>query len=366
MKKPIRVLHTEWSDGWGGQEIRIINEMLAIREKGIEVFLACRNHATIKEKAHKHNIKTFILPFNGSYDLQTIWQLYKIIKKYHIDIVNTHSGKDTWTGGLAAKLAHVKFIRTRHLSNKINPLRLNFINELADFIFTTGESVKAAMVQNNRINPKKIISIPTGIDETIFDPKRYDRVKEKEILGLGKDEIAIGIIAVLRKFKRHDLFIEAANQLIKKHHNLKFFIAGDGPKKEELHQLVRTLNLNKHIRFLGHVNEPAKILAALDIFILTSDSNEGVPQSVMQALLMDKKVIATDAGSTKDLHHDNNFLLIKTHSVKAIIQAVESLLKNPDQLNLQRNIIIDRFSQSVMVQNIIKVYKQLCFEKIMR
>ncbi|WP_331775633.1 glycosyltransferase family 4 protein [Sulfurospirillum sp. 1612] len=363
MKKSIRVLHTEWSDGWGGQEIRIINEMLAIREKGIEVFLACRDHAKIKEKAQEHNIQTFILPFNGSYDLQTIWKLYKIIKKHHIDIINTHSGKDTWTGGLAAKLAHVKFIRTRHLSNRINPSRLNFINELADFIFTTGESVKTAMIQNNRIKPEKILSIPTGIDERIFDPKKYDAVKEREILGIEKDEIAIGIIAVLRKFKRHDLFIKAAKQLIKKHNNLKFFIAGDGPKNDELHQLVKTLNLENHIRFLGHVKEPAKILAALDIFVLTSDSNEGVPQSVMQALLMHKKVIATNAGSTKDLYHENNFLLIKTNDLQAIIQAIESLLKNPNQLNLQRNIIIDHFSKNVMAKNIIEVYKQLCAEK---
>lgn len=363
MKKPIRVLHTEWSDGWGGQEIRIINEMLAIREKGIEVFLACRDRAKIKEKTQEHNIKTFILPFKGSYDLQTIWQLYKIIKKHHIDIVNTHSGKDTWTGGIAAKLADAKFIRTRHLSNKINPSRLNFINELADFIFTTGESVKAAMIQNNRIKPEKISSVPTGIDERIFDPKRYDAVKEREILGIEKNEIAIGIIAVLRKFKRHDFFIEAANQLIKKHNNLKFFIAGDGPKKEELHQLVKTLNLDNHIRFLGHVKEPAKILAALDIFVLTSDSNEGVPQSVMQALLMDKKVIATDAGSTKDLYHDNNFLLIKPNDLQAIIQAIESLLETGNPLNLRRKIIVDHFSKNVMVKNIIKVYEALCTKK---
>ena len=52
MAKVIKVLHTEWSDGWGGQEIRIINEMIAVREQGVEVFLACRDCATIKQKAN--------------------------------------------------------------------------------------------------------------------------------------------------------------------------------------------------------------------------------------------------------------------------------------------------------------------------
>jgi len=164
MNKVIKVLHTEWSDGWGGQEIRIINEMIAVREQGIEVFLACTDHAQIKQKALDNNIKVFTLPFRGNADFKTLFGIKNIIKSNQIDIVNTHSGKDTWVGGLAAKLAGVKFIRTRHLSNPINPSRTNFINELADYIFTTGETVRADMINNNRIKPEKIQSIPTGID----------------------------------------------------------------------------------------------------------------------------------------------------------------------------------------------------------
>ena len=112
MNKTIRVLHTEWSNGWGGQEIRIINEMLAVREQGVEVFLACREHAVIHQKAEAQGIPVFCLPFKGNTDLITLFTLRKIICQHHIDIVNTHSGKDTWVGGFAAKLAGAKFIRT--------------------------------------------------------------------------------------------------------------------------------------------------------------------------------------------------------------------------------------------------------------
>ncbi len=357
--KKLKILHTEWSDGWGGQEIRIINEMLAIRDNHIEVYLACREHAKIKQKALEHNFKVFSLPFKGSYDLQTILKLKKIIQENNIDIINTHSGKDTWVGGLAAKLTRIKFIRTRHLSNTINPSRFNFINELADFIFTTGESVKETMIKRNRINPQKIISIPTGIDVTIFEPMNYNRMNERNALGIQKGEIAIGIIAVLRKFKRHDLFLQAASELVKKYSNLKFIIAGDGPQKERLHTLVQKLHLEKNVKFLGHVDEPAKVLSALDIFALTSDSNEGVPQSVMQALLMKKNVIATNSGSTSDLYHNNNFLLIDTNSLVDIVTAMESLIENPNQLNIQRDFIVDNFSKEIMVKKIITCYHKM-------
>ncbi|MBT3298962.1 WalR protein, partial [archaeon] len=81
MNRAIKVLHTEWSDGWGGQEIRIINEMIAVREQGLEVFLACRSHSIIRKKALENNIQVFILPFRGNADFKTLFALKGLIKK---------------------------------------------------------------------------------------------------------------------------------------------------------------------------------------------------------------------------------------------------------------------------------------------
>ena len=309
MDKLIRVLHTEWSDGWGGQEIRIINEMKIMRLNGVEVFLACRELSIIKEKALENNIHVFTLPFKGNGDLKTLLSLKKIIQFNSIDIVNTHSGKDTWIGGLAAKFSGVKFIRTRHLSHKINPSRLNFINELADFIITTGEDVRCDMIKNNRIKESNILSIPTGIDESFYNPKKYQRQECRKKFNLHNDEIVIGILAVLRQFKRHDLFLKMCKVLKEKNPNKKliFLIAGDGPQKENIQNLITQFNLSSSVRLLGHVVNTPELISALDILVLSSDSKEGVPQSVMQGLFMNKQVVATDAGSTKDLIHNDNF-----------------------------------------------------------
>lgn len=355
----IKVLHTEWSDGWGGQEIRIINEMIAVREKGVDVFLACRDNSEIKDKAIENNIKVFILPFRGNMDFKTMFSLIKIVKEYKINIINTHSGKDTWVGGIAAKLAGVKFIRTRHLSNIINSSRFNFINELADYIFTTGESVRDNMIKCNRINPNKILSIPTGIDDELFNPVKYSYFSSRKFYGFQDDEIVIGIVAVLRMFKRHDLFLKSAKELMikSKDKKLKFVIAGDGPQRIELEKLVDILGIKDNVCFLGHINDVAKLLSAIDIFVLSSDSKEGVPQSVMQALLMNKKVIATNVGSTNDLYEDNNFRLIKPNNIEDIVNGIEESFLE-DNKNT-RDFIIEKFSKKVMVKKILNVYNKL-------
>jgi len=360
MNKVIKVLHTEWSDGWGGQEIRIINEMIAVREQGIEVFLACRDHAIIKQKALENNIKVFILPFRGNADFKTLFSLRKIIKEHSIDIINTHSGKDTWVGGLAAKLAGSKFIRTRHLSNRIRSSRTNFINELADYIFTTGESVRANMIRFNRIKPEKIQSIPTGIDADLFDPDKYNKQVCRKLCNIKNNEIAIGMVAVLRQFKRHDLFLQMAKALIERYpeKNLTFLIAGDGPQKENIIAWIDELDLAVNVKLLGHVNQVPELLSALDIFVLSSDSKEGVPQSVMQALLMNKTVVSTDSGSTKDLFHQNNFQIVEVSSVNALVNGVIYYLEQGKTKDT-REFIVSNFSKTVMTKKIMNIYQEL-------
>ena len=365
MNKKIKVLHTEWSDGWGGQEIRIINEMIALREQGVEVFLACTNHAQIKQKALDNGIKVFLLPFRGNADFKTLFSIKKIIQENQIDIVNTHSGKDTWVGGLAAKLAGVKFIRTRHLSNPIKPSRSNFINELADYIFTTGEGVRLDMINNNRIKPEKIQSIPTGIDADIYDQDNFDRKACRDLFQFQDDQIVIGIIAVLRQFKRHDRFLNMVRNLIDNNteKNIHFVMAGGGPQQENLASMINDLELQDNVSMLGHVSNVPELLQALDIFVLTSDSGEGVPQSVMQALLMKTAVVSTDAGSTKDLYNENSFILIDKDSQDELNEACNKLVNSRDlrnqYANNSRNYALDNFSKVRMTEKIMKVYSIL-------
>ena len=365
MKKKIRVLHTEWSDGWGGQEIRIINEMIALREQGIEVFLVCTNHAQIKQKALDNNIKVFTLPFRGNADFKTLFGIKKIIQENQIDIVNTHSGKDTWVGGLASKLAGVKFIRTRHLSNPIKSSRSNFINELADYVFTTGESVRLDMINNNRIKPEKIQSIPTGIDADIYDSNNFNRQNCRDLFQFKDDQIVIGIIAVMRLFKRHDRFLNMVRNVIDNNpeKNIHFVMAGDGPQREKLANMINDLDLQSYVSMLGHVSNVPELLQALDVFVLTSDSGEGVPQSVMQALLMQTAVVSTNAGSTRDLYHDDNFILIDKDSQEKLNAACNQLVNNQDLRNQyasnSRSYILDNFSKVRMTEKIMKVYSSL-------
>ena len=365
MKKLIKVLHTEWSDGWGGQEIRIINEMLLMQELGFEVFLACREHSKIKKKAEENNLQVYIFPFKGNLDIKTLNKLRRFIVKNNINILNSHSSKDTWVGGFAAKFAGIKFIRTRHLSIPINKSRLNFINELADYIFTTGESVRLDMINSNRINPMIIESIPTGIDSSKFNPINFNYEKCRALFNLDSKDIVIGMISVLRRFKRHDRFIEMARNAIEINPNktLKFVIAGDGPQRESIISLISKYNLSENFLLLGHIEKVPELLKALDVFILASDSGEGVSQSLMQALMMETATVSTNVGSTSDLYLDNNFYMIDSDSQEQLNKACNELIVNENlrqsYQKKSRRYVVENFSNEKMLEKICRAYNYL-------
>ncbi len=360
--KPIKILHTEWADGWGGQELRILNEMLGVRERKMQVAIACTSHSNISQYAKQHGIEVFHLPFSGNLDLKTLWGLIKIIRDHQFDIVNTHSGKDTWVGGLAAKLCGKKFIRTRHLGYRINPSLLNFINELADYIMTTGEHIRQSMIKYNRIKADKIASIPTGIDENIFDPKRFNKSEARKALGLKVRNPVIGTVANLRQAKRLDLFLQAAAQILQTHPKVQFVIGGQGPVQAKLKAQATALGIEQHITWPGFTDDPASFMAAFDIYMLTSD-DEGVPQAVMQSLMMQLPTIATSAGSTRDLLHQDNFRLIDCGDVTAMVNNARELLDDKKlrtyYATRSRDWVVAHFSKSVMIDKVVAVYEKV-------
>ncbi|QKF62458.1 glycosyltransferase, family 1 [Campylobacter mucosalis] len=358
----IKVIHTEWSDGWGGQEIRTISESLALKEKyGVNIIIACRSNAKIATKAKEAGLDVVFFDFKGAFDVKSIFALAKFIKQNNINILNSHSGKDTWIGGLAAKIAGIKFIRTRHLSNAISSSRLNFINELADFIITTGENVKDAMIKNNRINPQKILSIPTGVDDTKFRSELYDKNESLKKFGLENGKIYIGMLSVLRAIKRHDIFLKIALNLHEKYPNALFVIVGSGPQEQNIRDFIKNNNMQEYVKMLGHQENTAMFLKAIDIYMMISE-NEGVPQSLMQALLMQKASIATNVGSVSNLYDGKNFKLVDFDEIK-IQNELENLLQNSNEREIleqnAREFVKNNFTKDIMAKKIYQIYTNL-------
>ena len=100
MSNKLHIVHTEASQGWGGQEIRIINESQGMIARGHKVSLLAPREAKICNAARDAGISVIEMPFEKK-SFKNIFTIRKWLLKNRPDVVNTHSSIDSWLVGLA-------------------------------------------------------------------------------------------------------------------------------------------------------------------------------------------------------------------------------------------------------------------------
>jgi glycosyltransferase involved in cell wall biosynthesis len=237
-----------------------------------------------------------------------------------------------------------------------NPATRWLYERVASRIVTTGEALKRQLVEVNGFDGARIDSVPTGVDTERFRPG--DRAAARAALGLPADKALVGIVATLRSWKGHRFLIDAVARLPESVH---LVIVGDGPMRETLEAQVAKLGLAPRTRFAGNQADVVPWLQALDVFALPSYANEGVPQALVQAMLVGLPCITTTAGSISELaSHEATALVVPQQNAHALAAALERLIGDPD---LRRRLgeaarahCAARFSENAMLDRMEAIY----------
>jgi glycosyltransferase involved in cell wall biosynthesis len=344
--------------GWGGQEIRIVQESIGMSRRGHRPIIAAPHESSIFTKAKEAGIRTIAAGFNKRNPV-SILKMSRIIAREAPDILNTHSSSDSWVASLAARLSNsgVKIIRTRHLSTPISKTIISrFIYETApDAVMTTGEEIRNAMIHGNNYDGSKIFSVPTGVDTVRFDPSAVQP-------SLSCEGLSAGMIGVLRSWKGHKYFLAAIPEILAKIPSIHFYIAGDGPQRDNIVAMIDDLGLTQNVTMLGHRDDIPEVIASLDIIVHPSYANEGVPQSALQAFAMEKPVVASNVGAIPEVVMDGKTgLLIEPLRPDLIAQAVIRLCHDEalrvDLAREARRLVLDKYSLGHMLDKIESIYK---------
>lgn len=337
--------------------------------RGHKVVIACQPGSGILARALEQGIPSEEVVIRGSYDVRAVRDLFRLIRKHRITVVNTHSGKDTWVGSFAARLAGTALlVRTRHLSVPISQNPLNFIHRMSDGIITTGVAIRDRLVRNNGIDPERIVSIATGVPVGRFDPDLHDRPVLKKRFGLSEDSLVVTMVAVLRSMKRHDLFVRAAALLKNSFPKVRFLVVGEGPARESIERLIREEGVEDIVILAGYRQDIPEIFSFSDVAVLTSDRFEGVPQSLSQAMAMGKAVVAAPVGSIPELVQDGvTGLLAETGSAESFAGAIGTLVAD-EQLRKElgekaRAHIRAAYTDDIMAEKTIAFYRHLLERK---
>ena len=330
--KALSIVHTENSCGWGGQEIRILTEARGFLDRGHRVTLIAPAEAPIAPAAERMGIPLARLDIRSK-RLAPLLALRRWLGDHRaeIDVVNTHSSTDSWLTALAcASLpSPPPIVRTRHVSTTIRnrPTTRWLYTRATAHIVTAGEALKRQLAHDNAIPLAHMTSIPTGIDLARFVPG--DAASARTRLGLS-ERPTLGIVSTLRDWKGHDDLFEALARDRAGWREWNVIVVGDGPHRPKLDRHLAALDLAHRIRFVGQQDDVVPWLQALDLFVLPSWGEEGVPQAIMQAMACGIAVVSTTTGAITEAVDDRvTGLIVAPRDVAALGAALATLRDDP-------------------------------------
>lgn len=301
-------------------------------------------------------------------DLMTLSQLYQLFCRHRPEVVHCHSSKAGILGRLAARLAGVPVkVFTVHgwsfyaPENQLLRKFYVWLEKLAArwgdaLIFVSEADSRAASAEG--IASKINLTIHNGLPLRTKQDKRQSR----RLLNLPEHRLIIGTVGRLSTVK-NPLYVLEVLAVLAADTDFLFIWVGDGPMAEAALRKAEELGIGEHCRFVGYQEDPAPWLAAMDIFVLFSRF-EGLPLVIIEAMQQGVPVVAHDVGGIGEMISNGiNGFLVQPGDQAAAVTRLREISESPalaTELGRQgRELALAKFSQEIMLEKYMAVYKDL-------
>lgn len=272
-------------------------------------------------------------------DLAAVLELRSLLRGLQPDLVHTHSSKAGILGRIAAFLAGVPaVVHTFHgfgFHPRQHPLKRGFFvllekfcARLADVLVFVSRANMATAKEAGIGRERQYRLIRSGVRLSNY-PSKADRAAVRAGLGLSPSDTVVLSIGNAKPQKNPGHFIEAAARISGKAPAARFVFVGGGSDLERLKAEAAARGLGGVCLFPGWRDDTADLLAASDIFALTS-LWEGLPRSLVEALRTGLPAVCYATDGVADILKDGvNGLLVPQGDLDAFCAALGSLVSDP-------------------------------------
>lgn len=277
------------------------------------------------------------------HDILALIELIRVVRAFRPEIVETHTAKAGMLGRLAALLARRQrpiVIHTYHghvLRGYFGPLKTGVFRSIERALGRISDrliGVSAATVEELvalKVAPReKFAVVPLGLDLDPFlvldlDPNGSFR----EEIGASSDEVLFTYTGRLVPIKRPELMLRSLARAREGGAAARVAVVGDGLLRPQLEDLARSLGCSGAVDFLGYRRDLARIAAASDAALLTSD-NEGTPVALIEAAAAGRPAVATDVGGVPDIVVEGAGLLAPAGDEAALANRIARIAAEPE------------------------------------
>lgn len=320
---PLTLAHVDAEMGFSGGEVQVFLLMEGLRARGHRCLLVAARESRAAAEAKTRGFDVVPVRLRGDLDVAAVFELGGVLRQLKPDVVHLHTGRATWLGGLAAKVARCPAITTRRMDRTVKRgWRTRLVYErLTRKVAAISPSVAKSLVDGG-VDPARIEIVPSTIDPARVAPKRGREATRAE-LGVDERTPLFVVLASLVHRKGIDVLIDACQKLADRGIACACHIAGDGPERGALERRATERGVSGHVRFLGARDDVGDLLAACDAFVLPA-RREGLGVSALEAMAAGRAVVASRVGGLAEAVVDGGTgLLVPSEDVSALAAALE-------------------------------------------
>jgi glycosyltransferase involved in cell wall biosynthesis len=354
----------------GGAEMVVVEH---VRHAGpnVETFVCAINESgwALKE-SERLGARTFVLGKRGG-RIRAIRRLASLMRSEGVHVANGHNpsgGFYATTAGRWARLPAI--VRTEHSirhpgrhSSVYGSVMEPVLTAMTDRVICVCEAVRRSQIDRMSWAAKRLTVVPNGISAA---PADYSREAARETLGLPPDASVALSVASLTPAKAQHVLLDAFARAAQSVPSARLFIAGDGPLRPALEGQTQRLGLGGRAHLLGVRNDVPLLLAAADVFVLSSE-REGLSISVLEAMRAGKAAVVTDVGGNGEaVEHGVTGLVVPPANPSALGEALVALLSDPAKARAWGAAARRRWEETFTAEHMVRVTEELYRSELSR
>jgi len=247
-------------------------------------------------------------------------------------------------------------------------LKRSVVNRLmlrsCDRLIGCGRAVRQALIDNEGLPKSRVEVIYNGVDlKMLSQPSAGARERIRSELGYAATDFVAVLVARLHELKDHQTALRAVDQARQQIPGLRLLLAGDGDQRAAIEQTIQVRGLEQTVTMAGTRNDVADLLAASDVFLLSSIS-EGIPLTVIEAMAARRPVVSTSVGGLPELvEHGVTGFLASSGDDTSIATFLIELYRRPDlrkdMANVAAQRAVEKFSLDSMLNGYRNVYREV-------
>ncbi len=327
------------------------------------VSLAPLGTSALVEEFRDRHIPLEAVAKRPGFDVTMVPRLAARFHQLQASVVHTHNPQPLIYGAPAARLVRAAVVHTKHGVNPDVSRRLWLRRQAASFVHmfvAVSDDTAREAVRNDEVSRRKLRVILNGIDPARFRPNRDLAQAQRAELGIAPNDTIVGTVGRLCEVKNQRMLLRAVAPLLGS--DTWLVVVGDGPDRQSLERLADQLGIGARIRWLGERRDVSSLLAAMDVFALSSYS-EGLPLGVLEAMATGLPVVATAVGGLSAVVDDGQTgYLVASGNESAFQERLSRLLADRELAatfgRRGRARVCDEFSSTRVAREYLSLYAE--------